>query len=176
MRPEDRRQFADFNLADLYAALDAQRQQRGLTWSQAMREINLSIAAAGMRPIAQSTVSGLRTKPVGEGDGILQMLRWLKRAPESFVPGFEPSAQHALPDAPDDRILRFDTVKLHAALDAARVARGFTWQQVSRELPGTSAGSLMHLKKGGRTGFPHVARMARWLDQPVASFVRLTRR
>ena len=40
-------------------------------------------------PIATSTITGLKDKAVGEGDGILAMLLWLRRTPESFVPGFE---------------------------------------------------------------------------------------
>src|SRR6185369_5431021 len=99
--------FADFQLAALYQALDEQRQRRGLTWKQAMLEINLAKdGQPGRHPIAQSTVSGLRTKSVAEGDGVLQMLRWLNRPPESFVPGFEVSEIHRLPDAPPDRVLR----------------------------------------------------------------------
>ena len=42
--------------------------------------------------------------------------------------------------------------------------------------PGIGAGSLMNLSKGGRMGFPHVMRMTRWLDMPLAPFVRITSR
>lgn len=164
---------ADFNLAELYLALDAQRLARGITWRQALQEIN----AAGrwhVHPISQSTVSSLRTKAVAEGDGILQMLRWLNRTPESFVAGCDKAAASAmkLPDAPSHQILRFDTARLHASLEAQRNRRGLTWQQVAEEVGGVTAASLTHLRKGGRTVFPHVTRMARWLNRPVADFVR----
>src|SRR6185295_3414637 len=76
----------DFDLAALHHALDAQRQARGITWEKLVREINRN-RASGVHPIARSTVAGLPTKAVAEGDGILQMLRWLNRSPESFVPG-----------------------------------------------------------------------------------------
>ncbi len=167
------RPSTDFDLAALYAALDAQRRLRGLTWQQATHEINLQAARRSVaRPIAQSTVSGLRAKAIAEGDGVLQMLRWLNRTPESFVPGVEASDAHKLPSVPVDQVLRFDSKELHAALDAQRRARGLTWPQAATEIGGMSAASLMYLKKGGRTGFPFVTRMAKWLGQPVAHFTR----
>ena len=83
---------------------------------------------------------------------------------------------HKLPDLPSGQVLRFDTRKLHAALAARRMGRGLTWQQVANEIGGMSATSLTHLKKGGRTGFPFVTRMARWLGQPVAHFTRASKR
>lgn len=166
-----------FDLAALHSAIDEQRQTRGLTWKQAMLEINLQVdSRSGRHPVSQSTVAGLRTKAVAEGDGVLQMLRWLRRSPESFIPGCEANEHHHLPEVPPDKVLRFDTVKLHAALDARRVARGLTWQQTANEIGGTSAATLTHFKKGGRTGFPGVERFARWLVLPVAHFVRVTDR
>jgi hypothetical protein len=166
--------FADFSLADLYAALDAHWRERGLTWQEAMHEINRR--RRGNHPIAVSTVSGLRTKRVAEGDGVLQMLRWLERSPEHFVPGFAASDSHKLPDIPTHYVLRFDTRKLYAALEAQRVAGATTWRQVAWDIGGPLIGqrSLPNLKKGGRTAFPVVVRIARWLGQPTASFTHAT--
>jgi len=164
---------ADFSLADLYAALDAERQTREMTWRQMMQEIN-AVGRWHIQPISDSTVRSLRTKAVGEGDGILQMLRWLKRAPESFVPGYQPVAADAmkLPDVPAHQILRFDTRRLFEALDARRAARHLTWPDVAQEIGRLTAASLTNLKKGGRVAFPQVVWMAQWLDRPVADFVR----
>lgn len=67
----------DFDLAGVYAALDEQRQARGLTWQQTMKEINGSFGRTPNRPTSTSTVTSMRTKAVAEGDGVLQMLRWL---------------------------------------------------------------------------------------------------
>jgi hypothetical protein len=166
----------DFDLASLYNAINEQREARGMNWQQVLREINGVSGRVQVHPISRSTVSGLRTKSVAEGDGVLQMIRWLKRTPESFVPGYEEATSESfkLPEVPSGRILRFDTVKLHAVLDAQRVERRLTWQQVAEEIGGMSASSLAHLKKGGRTGFPYVMRMARWLGRPVASFTRIS--
>jgi hypothetical protein len=98
----------------------------------------------------------------------------LNRTPESFLPsvdGADVSGASRLPDVPPASGLRFDTKKLHAALNVQRVARGLTWQQVGREI-GLSPATLTHLSKGGRTGFPDVMRITRWLGQPVAQFTR----
>jgi hypothetical protein len=164
---------SDFSLADLYEALNAERRARGITWRQVMQEIN-AVGRFHIHPISPSTVTSLRTKAVGEGDGILQMLRWLKRTPESFVRGFDRAAPHTmkLPDLPSHQILRFDTKRLFAALDAQRLERGCSWAQVAQEIGAVTAANLTHLQKGGRAAFPHVMRIVRWLDRPAADFVR----
>ena len=65
------RRSGDFSLAHLYAAIDTQRQARGLTWQQAVLEINMVYGRISRHPIARSSVTGLRTKAVAEGDGVL---------------------------------------------------------------------------------------------------------
>ncbi|HLJ50847.1 MAG TPA: hypothetical protein VKU01_32775 [Bryobacteraceae bacterium] len=168
----------DFDLAALFEALDAQRQARGLTWSQALREINRASERRARHQIARSTVTGLRTRRVAEGDGVLQMLQWLNRTPESFVPGCELAGSNTakLPEVAPQQMLRFDTHKLHAALNERRIEKGITWQQVAKEIGGVSAGSLTYLSKGSRVGFPGVMRIVRWLGRPVAQFTRLCNR
>ncbi len=169
--------MSDFSLKALYEAIETQRQARGLTWQQAVLEINLGLdSASGRHPIALSSVKGLQTKAVAEGDGVLQMIRWLERTPENFVPGREHAEGHPLPNARPDQVLRFDTVSLHRALNAKRLSAGLSWGQVASEIGGTSATSLLHLKAGGRTGFPGVVRLTRWLGLPVSRFVRVTER
>ena len=166
---------SDGFLAAVYAAIDAERTARGLSWRQVMAEINGRSGVADPHPIATSTVRGLATKAVAEGDGVLAMLRWLKRSPESFADGHgqADAPGECLPD-PRGQVLRFDTVKIHALLDARRLERGLTLQQVALEIGGTSSSSLTHLRKGGRTGFPGVLRIARWLHLPVAALTRLS--
>lgn len=165
----------DFDLRALHAALDRQRQERGLTWAAAAREINSVGSGPRTHPIAVSTITGLPSKAVAEGAGVLQMLRWLGRPPESFVSGCPETLLRsaALPEAHAGEIMRFDTRKLYDALEARRIARGLTWTDVGRET-GVAASHARGLAKGGRTGFPGVARLTLWLGQPVAQFVRLT--
>jgi hypothetical protein len=113
-----------FELRDLYLAIDAERERRAITWPQVMREINSPFEHTTSRPISRSTVVGMRTRTVAEGDGTLQMLRWLQRSPESFVRGDVSGIQ--LPALQPHQVLRFDTRKLHAALDERRRERGLT--------------------------------------------------
>ncbi|MGA7622113.1 MAG: hypothetical protein WB630_00080 [Candidatus Acidiferrales bacterium] len=77
----------DFSLSALYEALDAQRQARGLSWAQVTREMNRQSERTSLHPLSSSTVKGVGTSTVAEGDGVLQMLLWLNRSPESFLPG-----------------------------------------------------------------------------------------
>jgi len=167
----------DFSLAALYAALDEQRRLRGLSWSAAVREMSGPFTQGASRPLAASTVTTLRTKPIAEGDGVLQMLRWLGRTPESFVAGQSRDVGAPLPLVGPHQVLRLDTRRLHAALNAARAERGMTWAEVADAIGGRATqSSLAHLAKGGRTGFPHVMHLTKWLDAPLAHFVRITRR
>jgi len=164
----------DFDLQSLHSALDAQRQARGLTWAQATREINDVGPTPQRHPIATSTIAGLRTKALAEGAGVLQMLRWLGRAPESFVRGLPPAlAASGLPAADRREVLRFDTKTLFEALDSWRRARTLTWREVAIET-GVAESHMRGLAKGGRTTFPGVMRLTRWLDLPASQFIRLS--
>jgi len=163
----------DFDVDALYAALDEARRARGLSWQQLAREISAQFGRTGSRPIAASTLSGMRGKRVIEGDGVLQALRWLNRTPESFVPGHQSSADETLPHVEPDRILRFDAIAIHNALDAQRTARGLTWPQVAREIGGVAPSGLTRLANGGRLGFPGVMRIFRWLGKSAVSFTRI---
>ena len=66
-----------FDARALYAALDAQRTARNLTWQQVAGEIGVSAGTL------------TRTKLGGrmEVDGMLAMVRWLDRTVESFTFG-----------------------------------------------------------------------------------------
>ena len=166
----------DFNLRALYDALDARRRERNMSWTAVAVEVNRF--RTKLRPIAVSTITTLREKPVGEGDGILQMLMWLGRTPESFVPGIPAadSAPYRLPALSTGQILRWDTRALFAAVNAERVTRRLTWTGLAREIGGFTPSMLTNLAKGGRTGLPHVMRLVRWLGRPAVSFTRIAPR
>ena len=163
---------ADFDLASLHAALDDKRRARNLTWAAVAREVNRF--ATGGRAIAASTIAGIATKAVAEGDGVLQMLIWLERTPESFIPGFPDASadRYRLPTTEPDSILRWDAGALHAALDEQRRARNLTWAAVAREVGGVNAAMLSGLSTRRRVGFPAVMRLVGWLGRPAASFTR----
>ena len=163
----------EFSLAALYEAMDERRRERGLSWAGVMREMNAMTAADRRHEMSASTVTRTRTGALAEGDGVLQMLRWLGRSPESFLPGAVQVDETAarLPESDGPRTLRFDTRKLHAALSERRVERGITWAQAAEEI-GTSASMLTNLAKGVRTYFPQVMRMVGWLGRLAAEFTR----
>jgi transcriptional regulator with XRE-family HTH domain len=162
---------AEFDVDALAAALDAERRARGLTWAQLGRAIG---------EVSASTLSGLRERGTVEGDGVLQMLRWLGRTPESFLRGAASASEArddaALPAAPPSGVLRFDARAIHDALEARRAERGMTWQQVAAASGVGSAATLTRLREGGRVAFPQVMRVFAWLGQPAARFVRVARR
>jgi transcriptional regulator with XRE-family HTH domain len=64
-----------FDAKALYAALDAQRQARGLTWIQVAAETGVSAA----------TITRTRSGGRLEVDGMLAMVRWLGVSVETFV-------------------------------------------------------------------------------------------
>jgi hypothetical protein len=165
----------DFDIEALYFALDAQRKARGLSWQQATREIsNQFRESSGTRQLSASTVMGLRGKRSVEGDGVLQMLLWLDRTPESFTPGLEGAGAPLLHVGPD-RIRRWDTRALYEAVNALRVERGLTWQQAATDA-GCSVNSLTGLARASRVGLPGVMRVVRWLGRPAAEFTRASNR
>jgi hypothetical protein len=164
-----------FSIAALYDALDSQRAARGLTWTQAVREINAQFQQSGARPLGAATVTGMRNRTAVEADGVLQMLLWLNRSPESFIKGHVNSSAKslALPAVGPDKILRFDARMMFAAIEARRAARHMTSKQIADEIGGAmSPGSLQRLANGGRLAFPHVMRITAWLERPAASFTR----
>src|SRR5262249_19973238 len=101
---------AEFDIAALYDALDERRRVRGLSWTQVTRELSNRFGSTPPRAISPSTLIGMRRRRVIDGDGVLQMLLWLGRSPESFVRGHtgESNPAEQLPDVGPSRILRFD--------------------------------------------------------------------
>ncbi len=163
----------DFDMHALYDALEVERETRGLTCSDLLRELNEVFEDKPSLPIALSTIRGIRDKRSVTSAVVLQLLRWLGRAPEDFIPDSVPLATPtALPEVPDTQVLRFDTKALHAALNAARTERGMTWAQVAGQLRDTQAPMLTSLAKGPLIGFPQVTRITQWLGVPAATFVR----
>lgn len=163
----------EFDLNALYLALEEQRVARDLTWAAVTREVNRFRTAGHL--IASSTIRGLKTQRTGEGDGILQMLIWLDRSPESFVSDQNGIMKDApLPKVSEDRILRWDASAIHAALDDARQSRDMTWAKLAAEIGGHNADGLKRLKEGGRVGFPRVMRILRWLEMPAANLTRVS--
>jgi hypothetical protein len=163
-----------FSIQELFLALDEERRARGMSWGQVTRDINDLFRNVAARPISTSTLTGMQGRRVLEGNGVLQMLVWLGRTPESFTSGTDRVAlpEEILPLVGPSQILRFDTSAMYEALDAQRVERGMLWREVAAEIGGVSAAGLGRLAQGGRVGFPDVIRIVEWVGRPVASFTR----
>jgi hypothetical protein len=168
------RMTPEFDIRALFGALDEQRQVRGMSWAQVAREMSNGFRLARAPAISVSTLTGIATKRVVEGDGVLQMLLWLKRSPESFLRGSGGKSRDAelLPDVGPACILRFDACAIYAALDAMRIARGESWQQVANEIGGTTVSGLTRLARGGRVSFPDVMRIVGWLGRAATTYTR----
>jgi len=165
-------------MSALCAALDEARAARGLSWTDLVAEINAPFKFVPSIPTSLSTIRGMGGKASVTSAVVLQVLRWLGRSPESFLAGRPAppiatgASAEALPDVGPERILRFDTKAIHAALDEARRERGLTWRQVAGELPGFKEGMLTNLAAGPLIGFPRVMRITQWLGRPAAEFMR----
>lgn len=163
----------EFDLRALHDALENQRRAQQMSWAAVAAEVN-HLRTRG-RPIAVSTITGLKQTPLAEGDGILQMLLWLRRTPESFVPGMTDPCSDVFcrPRLSTGQILRWDSRTLFAAVDQARRVRQLTWTAVARDVGGFTPNMLTNLSKGGRVTFPGAMRLVRWLGQPAAAFTRV---
>ena len=101
-----------FDRPALYAALDAQRCARGISWQQISREIG----------VAASTLVATKSPGPMETDGMLAMVRWLGYSPKSFIRGSEGFlvTQTASEAARLAAGQRFNTRRLYQALDIKR--------------------------------------------------------
>ena len=169
-REVDLKFTSDFDLRALAAALDEQRKAKGLSWSGVVSEMR-GAKDCKDRSLSASTIKAIGARPVAEADGVLQMLRWLKRPAESFIAGYRAFESAQSPEVPAGKIPRFDTRSLFVALDSQRIRRRMTWQQVAIETRWPVSG-LKRLSQGGRTAFPAVMRLAAWLNKPAANFIR----
>jgi hypothetical protein len=137
-------QLLEFDMQGLYAALDDARRARGLSWAELVAEVNKPFEGTPSIPISVPTVRGMLNRSSVTGTVVLQILRWLGRAPESFLSGNSaaPRPGEDLTNPGPGRILRFDTRAMHSALNEERLKRGMTWKQVANELPGFSENML----------------------------------
>ena len=159
-----------------FAAVEAQRQERGLTWTALAAEVNRPFVGKSSIPVSVGTLRGILQKSSVNSAVVLQLLRWLQRTPESFLGGDHSAMESSwhFKEGEPDRILRFDTRSIYEALDTQRKARGLTWRQVADALPGFRAPMLTNLAKGPLIGFPRVMMLTQWLGRPASDFTRFT--
>jgi hypothetical protein len=145
-----------------------------LTWDELAAEINKPFEHTPSIPISVGTIRTMTAKRSVTSAVVLQVLRWLRRTPESFLAGRDQPHRlsEELPEAGLSQILRFDTAAIHAALDEKRRHRGLTWTEVASEIPGFTPSMLTNLAKGPLIGFPRVMALPQWLGRPASDFIR----
>ena len=167
---------SEFNALGLYAAMEAQRAERGLSWRQVAAELweqsDMLNASRRDHPISASTLTGIPKRRDCTCQHALFILRWLGRTPESFlVP--PPSARDgvALPVVGRNERLRWDLSALAETLDARRQERGLTWKALATELR-CSANQVQGLRTiRYAIGMRLAMRIVQWLDRPAAAFI-----
>ncbi len=165
-----------FSVRRLAAALDTERQRRGLSWSQVATDIwDQSAELNAIRddhPIAASTLAGM-----GERGGVscqhaLFVLRWLGRSPESFLVGGQQADEtYDLPDAGPNRRLRWDLAATYEAMNARRLEQGLSWPELSRLLR-CSPNQLTGLRTARfAMGMQLAMKIVQWLQTPARTFI-----
>jgi hypothetical protein len=170
----------EFDVHALFAALEARRRAQELSWSALANAIwgqsRLLNEQRRDHPISPATLRRLATGKGPTCQHALFLLRWLGVPPEAFIarpcPG---TADVPLPVADEAHRLRWNLAKLHAVLNAARTARGATWQQAAARLDCTP-----HQLTGLRTakfatGMGLAMRITQVLRRPAADFVYVAR-
>ena len=166
----------EFDARAMYAAMDAQRAARGLSWPGVARALWDQSAVLNERrgdhPISPATLTGIAKRGDCTCQHALFILRWLGRVPEAFLSGPAAHRGHvALPPAAEDRRLRWDLASVYTALDERRRERDLTWRELAHTLRCTD-----HQLTGIRTaryaiGMKLMMRIVQWLGQPAATFI-----
>ena len=170
----------DFDSRAMYAAMDAQRTARGLSWRQVAEEIWTQSSALNERrqdhPISPSTLTGIAKRGDCTCQHALFVLRWLKRTPESFLT-IPPEVGAAPPLRPlgASRRPRWDLAALYAALNARRQERRLTWYELAATL-GCTHSQLTGIRTARYAiGMRLAMRIVQWLEQPATSFIYAAR-
>lgn len=164
----------DFDAPAFFAAVDARRADEGLSWpalaaviwdqSRVLNERRNDhpISPATLRHMARGTTC----------QHALFVLRWLGVPPETFI--VQPRRATLgvpLPPADEAHRLRWNLKKLYAVLNAARTARGATWQEAALRLRLTPS-QLTGLRTARFAAGMRVAmRITQALERPAADFI-----
>jgi hypothetical protein len=185
MSPHDR--TGDFDGMALFNALDAQREQRGLSWPKVAAEIwDMSAELNARRrdhPISSATITGIAKRGNTSCQHALFMLRWLDRSPESFLRGSAFVTAGALPAAGPDRRLRWNlhasprcpAPGLYEAMNGRRQSDELTWPELARRLR-CSPNQLSGLRTARfAIGMTLAMRITQWLGRPAADFIYIAK-
>ena len=166
----------EFDVLAMFASMDAQRIERGLSWPKLAQALWEQSAALNRQredhPISPATLTGIAKRGDCTCQHALFILRWLARSPESLLSPAPPEEGLAtLPVATENQRLRWDLAGVYEALNDLRRQRGLTWREASRELRCTE-----HQLTGLRMarfaiGMRLMMRIVQWLGRPAAAFI-----
>jgi hypothetical protein len=169
----------EFNTKAFFAAVDARRHDQHLSWpalaSVVWEQSRVLNARDGSHPISPSTIRTLAERQDISCQHALFLLRWLGLPPETFITSpWQETAGVPLPPADEAHRLRWNLRKLYAVLDAARAARGATWQQAAAYLHCTPSQLTGLRTVKYAIGMRLTMRITQSLRRPAADFVYAT--
>lgn len=163
----------------MISALEAQRTEHGLDWTELAREIwaesaqlNAELADHGL---CQGALIRTTRRPTMSCQYALVILRWIHRAPEDFLTGpvVDVGDTH-LPAAGPDRRLRWDLSEVHTVLNAQRQDHQLTWTQLG-EIIGCTPNRLTNLRTARLADMALTMRVIQWIGKPAAQFIHPAR-
>jgi hypothetical protein len=169
------RTLASFDFDAFFAAVDAARRERFISWYNLADEMWDQSAQLNAERDDHRLCGGAISRLGARGETSCQyalyLLRWLGRAPEEFLSG--PTADVGdvrLPDPGPDSRLRWDLAQLHAALHEERQRQGLTWAALAGQI-GCTPSRLTNLRTARMTDMALAMRVAQWLRRPAADFI-----
>jgi hypothetical protein len=167
--------LAIFDGSALISALDAQRADHDLGWTELAEKLTLQSADLNAKLADHAMCPGALVRTARRGTMSCQyaliLLRWIGRAPEEFLTGsIADVGDTRLPEAGPDRRLRWDLPQLYAELNEARCRRGLTWAVLAADLDCTPS-RLTNLRTARLADMDLTMRITQWLGQPAARFV-----
>jgi hypothetical protein len=164
-----------FDGGALISALDAQRADHGLGWTELATALWQQSADLNAQRGDQALCPGALVRTARRGSMSCQyaliILRWIGRAPEEFLTGpVVDVGDTRLPQPGHDRRLRWDLPQVHAAVNEQRQTRELTWAQLANTLDCTP-NRLTNLRSARLADMDLTMRVTQWLGAPAARFV-----
>lgn len=163
----------------MISALDAQRTEHGLDWTELALEmwaesaqLNAELADHGL---CQGALIRTAKRATMSCQYALVILRWIHRPPEDFLTGpVVDVGDTRLPAAGPDRRLRWDLSAVHTVLNAQRQDHQLTWAQLG-EIIGCTPNRLTNLRAARLADMALTMRVAQWIGKPAAQFIHPAR-
>jgi hypothetical protein len=164
-----------FDGSALIEALDAQRAEYALGWTELAEKLTLQSADLNARLADHAMCPGALVRTAKRGTMSCQyaliLLRWIRRAPEDFLSGpVVDVGDTTLPEPGPGSRLRWNLPQLYEALNEQRRERGLTWAALGAEL-NCSPSRLTNLRTARLADMDLTMRVTQWLGRPAAAFV-----